>query len=44
MTRSMRIMFLVLIAGLAVGLIELRVKNDALAGQVKTSKTTQGAE
>lgn len=35
MTRSMRIMFLALIAGLGVGLVQLRVKNDSLAAQVK---------
>ena len=34
MTRSMRVMFLALIAAMTVGVITLRVKNDALAAQV----------
>lgn len=39
MTRSMRLMFLLLIAALATNVVSLRVKNDALAASQKTEAT-----
>lgn len=36
MTRSMRLMYLALIAALVVGLVTLRSKNDSLAAQTSS--------
>lgn len=38
MTRSIRAMFLALIAALLAGVVVLRVKNDALAAQAAVTK------